>query len=119
VSSPIDAVPLLLDQLDLLWRSGHWSHLWATVRLCSLVAGDLQNDELAFGLESAVAHAGLAMPALPVDAAALQAQNERIRGAHRPEWAERTAAIAATWDVDTIVGLIRADFSRAVAAATR
>ena len=118
VSSPIDAVPLLLDQLDLLWRSGHRSHLWATVRLCSLVAGDLQNDELAFGLESSVAHAGLAMPALPADATALRQQNERIRTTHPPEWAERTAAIAATWDVDTIVGQIRADFDRALAAVT-
>ena len=118
VSSPIDAVPLLLDQLDLLWRTGHRSHLWATVRLCSLVAGDLENDELAYGLESSVAQAGLAMPALPVDATALQAQTERISEAYPPEWTERTAAIAATWDVDTIVGLIRADFDRAVAAAT-
>ena len=118
VSSPIDAVPLLLDQLDILWRTGHRSHLWATVRLCSLVAGDLHDDELAFGLEAAVEHAGLVMPALPIDATALQAQHERIRETHPPEWAERTAAIAATWDVDTIVGLIRDDFNRAVAAAT-
>jgi hypothetical protein len=118
ISSPIDAVPLLLDQLDLLWRAGHRSHLWATVRLCSLVAGDLRNDELAFGLESSVAQAGLAMPALPVDAEALQAQNQRIRETYPPEWAERTVAIAATWDVDTIVGMIQADFDRAVAAAT-
>ena len=117
VSSPIDAVPLLLDQLDLLWRAGHRSHLWATVRLCSLVAGDLGNDELAFGLDSSVARAGLAMPALPVDAAALREQSERIRESHPPEWIERTAAIAATWDVDTIVGTIRADFGRELAAA--
>jgi class 3 adenylate cyclase/predicted ATPase len=118
ISSPIDAVPLLLDQLDILWRTGHRSHLWATVRLCSLVAGDLHNDELAFGLEAAVEQAGLVMPALPVDATALQTQHERICETHPPGWAERTAAIAATWDVDTIVGLIRDDFNRAVAAAT-
>ena len=117
VSSPIDAVPLLLDQLDLLWRTGQRSHLWATVRLCSLVAGDLGNDELAFGLESSVAKAGLVMPALPADATALRAQHERISASHSPEWMERTEAIAATWDIDSIVGMIRADFNRALAGA--
>jgi hypothetical protein len=118
VSSPIDAVPLLLDQLDLLWKAGHRSHLWATIRLCSLVAGDLGNDELAFGLEASVAAASLAMPALPVDAAALRAQDERIRTQHPTESLERTGAIAATWDVDTIVAMIRADFQGALDDAT-
>ena len=114
ISSPIDAVPLLLDQLDLLWRTGHRSHLWATIRLCSLVAGDLGNDELAFGLESSVEHAGLVMPALPADAAALQAQHERVTEKYPAEWLARTEAIAATWDVDTIVAMVRADFERAL-----
>ncbi len=118
VSAPIDAIPLLLDQVDLQWRTGHRSHLWATIRLCSLVAGDFGNDELAFGLQSSVSRAGLVMPALPVDATALAAQHERIRESHPPEWVERTEAIAATWDVDTIVGMIRADFERALAVAS-
>ncbi len=51
------------------------------------------------------------MPALPADAAALRAQHERISETHPPEWVERTEAIAATWDIDTIVGMIRADFT--------
>jgi hypothetical protein len=29
-----------------------------------------------------------------------------------PRTCQRTEAIAATWDVDTIVGMIRADFDR-------
>ena len=114
VSSPIDAVPLLLDQLDLLWKAGNRSHLWATIRLCSLVAGDLGDDELAFGLHASVAAASLAMPALPADAAALRAQDERIRAHHPPKWLERTSAISATWDLDTIVATIRSDFDRAL-----
>jgi predicted ATPase len=118
VGAAIDAVPLLIDQLDLLWRTGQRSHLWAAIRLCSLVAGDLGNDELAHGLESSVARAGLVMPALPADAAALRVQRERIREDHPPEWIERTEAIAATWDIDTIVGMIRADFNRALTDAT-
>jgi len=118
ISSPIDAVPLLLDQLDLLWRTGHRSHLWATIRLCSLVAGDLGNDELAFGLETSIERAGLVMPALPADSTALRTQHERIAEQHPSGWAERTRAIAATWDVDTIVAMIRTDFDRAVAVAT-
>ena len=118
VSSPVDAVPLLLDQLDLLWRTGHRSHLWAAIRLCSLVAGDLGDDELAYGLETSVAGAGLVMPPLPGDAAELQAQRERISERHPPEWMERTAAIAATWDLDTIVGMIRAEFGRVVSDAS-
>ena len=117
-SSPIDAAPILLDQLDLLWRTGQRSHLWATIRLCSLVAGDLGNDELACGLESAVERAGLVMPALPEDSTALRAQHERIAERHPGEWLARTDAIAATWDVDTIVAMIRADFDRSVADAT-
>jgi hypothetical protein len=117
VSSPIDAVPLLLDQLDLLWKAGNRSHLWATIRLCSLVAGDLGDDELAFGLDASVAAASLAMPALPADAAALRAQDERIRAHHPPEWLERTSAISATWDLDTIVATIRSDFDRALTVA--
>lgn len=115
INSPIDSVPLLLDQLDLLWRAGHRSHLWATIRLCSLVAGDLGNDELAFGLAASVAAASLAMPALPIDAAALRAQDERMRAQHPAEWLDRTSAIAATWDVDTIVTAIRSEFQRALA----
>ncbi len=118
VSSPIDAVPLLLDQLDLLWRTGHRSHLWATIRLCALVAGDLGDDELAVGLESSVERAGLVMPALPVDATALRTQHERITEKHPNEWLVRTEAIAATWDVDTIVAMIRAEFDRALTDAT-
>jgi hypothetical protein len=118
IGPPIDAVPLLLDQLDLLWRTGHRSHLWATIRLCSLVAGDLGNDELAWGLESAVERAGLVMPALPADSTALRAQHERIAEQHADEWLARTDAIAATWDIDTIVAMIRAEFERAVTDAT-
>ena len=118
VSEPIDAIPMLLDQLDLLWRAGHRSHLWATIRLCSLVAGDFGNDELAFGLESSVGRAGLAMPALPADEAVLRAQHARINETHPPEWVRRTEAIAATWDMDTIVGMIRADFHGVLEATT-
>ena len=118
ISEPIDAVPVLLDQLDLLWQVGHRSHLWATIRLCSLVAGDLGNDELAYGLASSVGRAGLAMPARPADEAALQAQRERISDSHSPEWGQRTDAIAATWDMDTIVGVIRTDFNRALGVTT-
>jgi hypothetical protein len=36
---------------------------------------------------------------------------------HPSCWAERTTAIDTTWDVDTIVGIIRTDFGRAVATA--
>jgi hypothetical protein len=82
------------------------------------VTGDLGNDELAFGLESSVRRASLVMPPLPADAAALGAQHDRIINAHPPEWVERTEAIAATWDVETVVGMIRTDFSRALADAT-
>jgi hypothetical protein len=78
------------------------------------VAGDLGNDELAYGLEASVAKAGLVMPALPGDATELQVQHDRISERHPPEWTERTAAIAATWDIDTIVGMIRAEFGRVV-----
>jgi hypothetical protein len=33
---------------------------------------------------------------------------------HPADWLVRTGAIAATWDVDTIVAMIRADFERLV-----
>ena len=48
------------------------------------------------------------------DAAALRAQDERIRAHHPPKWLERTSAISATWDLDTIVATIRSDFDRAL-----
>lgn len=118
ISSPIDAAPLLLGQLDLLWRTGHRSHLWAAIRLCSLVAGDLGDDELALGLASSVERAGLVMPALPADSTALRAQHERIVERQPRDWVVRTEAIAATWDVDTIVAMIHTEFERAMADAT-
>jgi hypothetical protein len=51
------------------------------------------------------------------DSTALRA-HERIAQQHPAEWLVRTEAIAATWDVDTIVAVIRTDFERAVTDAT-
>ena len=114
--SPIDAIPLLLDLLDLLWRAGHRSHLWTTIRLSSLVLGDLRCDELAFELDGAVRGASMAMPALPTDAAAIEAQRARISAERGDDWVERADAIAATWDLESAISAVRAEFSVQLAA---
>ena len=109
--SPIDAMPLLLDLLDLLWRAGHRSHLWTAIRLCSLVLGDLRSDELAYELDSAVRTASMAMPALPTDAAAIEEQRARIADERGDDWVDRTEAIAGTWDLETAIAAVRTEFA--------
>ncbi len=116
VRAPIDAIPLLLDLLDLLWRAGHRSHLWTTLRLCSLVLGDLHCDELAFELDGAVRGASMAMPALPTDAAAIEAQRARISAERGAEWVARTQAIAGTWDLESAISAVRTEFAVRLAA---
>ena len=49
-----------------------------------------------------------------LDRVAPHAPRERIAGRHADEWLARTDAIAAMWDVDTIVVMIRSEFERAV-----
>jgi len=116
--SPIDAMPLLLDLLDLLWRAGHRSHLWTAIRLCSLVLGDLRCDELAFELDGAVRRASMAMPALPTDAAAIEAQRARIAAERGDDWVDRTEAIANTWDLESAITAVRTEFAVRLAAAS-
>jgi hypothetical protein len=70
--------------------AGHRSHLWATIRLCSLVAGDLGDDELAFGLDASVA-AGRPGHAGTSGRRGCAAGTGRTHRAHHPpEWLERT-----------------------------
>ena len=114
--SPIDAIPLLLDLLDLLWRAGHRSHLWTTIRLCSLVLGDLHSDELAFELDGAVRGASMAMPTLPTDAAAIEAQRARISAERGVDWVARAEAIAGTWDLESAITAVRTEFADQLAA---
>ena len=116
VRSPIDAIPLLLDLLDLLWRAGHRSHLWTTIRLSSLVLGDLHCDELAFELDGAVRGASMAMPALPADAAAIEAQRARISAERGDDWVARAEAIAGTWDLESAISAVRTEFTLRLAA---
>ena len=114
-SSPIDAVPILLDLLDLLWRAGHRSHLWTTMRLCGLVLGDLGQDALAVQAASWVEMAQLAMPPLPVDAVALEAQRQRLIDEHGETWVERQSALAASWTPESAIAAVRSALSEQLA----
>ncbi|MEM9513766.1 MAG: hypothetical protein AAGA42_02825 [Actinomycetota bacterium] len=76
-AGPLAAIPLLLDLLDLLWRAGHRSHLWATLRVCVLVLDDIDEAGLATTIDAAADDASMAMPPLPVDAAALEERRAR------------------------------------------
>ena len=114
--SAIDAVPLLLDLLDLLWRAGHRSHIWATLRLCGLVLGDLGDDALAVQVRSWVHAAQLAMPPLPADTAALAVQDERLSAEHGDEWVRRTAVLATSWTTESAVAQVRAALQAHLAA---
>lgn len=114
-SSPIDAVPILIDLLDLLWRAGHRSHLWATLRLCGLVLGDLGEDALAVQTRSWVSSAQLAMPPLPVDAVAIEAQSQQLVDEHGDAWVDRQSALAASWTTESAVATVRSALQQQLA----
>ena len=104
---PSDAVPVLRDLLELLWRAGHRSHLWTTVRLSALVLGDLGEDELCLGLHASVAAASMSMPPTPGDARAIGEQLARIRTTQDPQWVARVEALASTWTIETVLTTTR------------
>jgi hypothetical protein len=114
-SSPIDAVPILIDLLDLLWRAGHRSHLWATLRLCGLVLGDLGEDALAVQTRSWVSSAQSAMPPLPVDAAAIEAQSQQLVDEHGEAWVDRQSALVASWTTESAVATVRSALQQQLA----
>ena len=114
-SSAIDAVPILADLLDLLWRAGHRSHLWATLRLCGLVLGDLGEDALAVQIRSWVSSAQLAMPPLPVDAVAIKAQSQQLVEEHGEAWVDRQTALAASWTTESAIATVRGALLRQLA----
>ena len=113
-SSAIEAAPLLVNLLELLWRGGHQSHVWATLRLCGLVLGDLGNDAVAAQLRSLVIAADLAMPPLPVDAAALDEQHAARIELHGQAWADRMDLLAQTMTVESTVALARTELARSL-----
>jgi len=107
-SGPIDAAPLLIELIELLERTGHRSQLWATLRLAGLVLGDLGRDELAVQIDAVVSAAGMAMPPLPADGRDMEAQRDRLAEQHPAGWRLRTAALASTWTVATVVATVAA-----------
>jgi len=111
-SSAIDAVPILADLLDLLWRAGHRSHLWATLGLCGLVLGDLGEDALAVQIRSWVSSAQLAMPPLPADAVAIKAQSQQLVEQHDEAWVDRQSALAASWTTESAIATVRGALQR-------
>jgi hypothetical protein len=66
---PLQAIPLLLDLLDLWDRLGVPPQLWHTVRESAMCLGLLGADETAVRLLAAVDQAKLVMPLLPTDRA--------------------------------------------------
>lgn len=117
VGSAVDAAPLLLGLLDLLTRAGHHSHLWATLRLCGIVVGDLGDDVLAVQLRTWVDGVKLAMPATPADASALDAVQARIVDDHGEAWVARQGRLTAMWNTDSAVSAARAALERHLAEA--
>ncbi len=113
----LDAAPLLVDLLDLLTRAGHRSHLWATLRLCGLVLGDLGNDGLGVQIRHWVDEAKLAMPAHPADQVELDDHHRRIVEARGEAWVERTKLLASAWTTDAVVELVRRELTTALAGA--
>ncbi len=114
-SSALDAVPILLDLLDLLVRAGHHSHLWTTLRTSALVLGDLGHDRLAVQLRAWVQDSRLAMPPLPIDAAAADEQYRRIVAANGADWVERSELLTRTWTLDSALALVRAELEACLA----
>ncbi|MDH4148791.1 MAG: hypothetical protein OEY23_26855, partial [Acidimicrobiia bacterium] len=78
-------------------RAGHRSHLWATLRICGLVLGDLGDDRLAVQLRAWVRAADLAMPPLPADSAAEDGAHGRIVAARGQQWVTRSELLTETW----------------------
>lgn len=110
--SPIEAAPLLVDLLELLTRAGHRSHLWAALRLCGLVLGELGVTHLAVQLHHLVVTANLAMPALPADQAEVDAQRARILAERGEDWVARTELLASAWTLPSTVDVVRTELNR-------
>ncbi len=105
-SSAIDAATVLADLLDLLGRAGHRTHLWSTLRLCVPVLADLGDEELAVAVAAWLRDVGLAMPALPADADAVDEAERRIIAERGAEWVSQAELDSATWTADTAALLV-------------
>lgn len=106
-SSALDAVPILLDLLDLLRRAGHYSHLWTALRTCGLVLGDLGDDRLAIQLHAWVRDARLAMPALPADRETAEDHYQRVLATRGEDWVRRSELMTGTWTLDSALATVK------------
>lgn len=107
IGDPLDAAAILLDLIDLLWRSGHRSHLWATLRLTALTLADLGDHETAVRLHACVSGAGSVMPAIPADATEWEQMLEVVGADRGHEWVAKATFITATWTTKSCVDAAR------------
>lgn len=93
----LEAVPMLLELLDLWERAGHRSQLWSSLDQAALCLAELGDDAAAITVHQAAATARLAMPPLPGDARAMGDSLARIRAQHGDDavttWSRRAAAL--------------------------
>ncbi len=105
--TPLDAAVILLDLIDVLWRAGHRSHLWATLRLAALTLADLGDDETAIRLHRSVSEAKLTMPAVPADARDWENLSPDIEAVRGTPWIEHAVLITSTWTTKSCVDAAR------------
>ena len=93
----LEAVPLLLELLDLWERAGHRSQLWSSLGQAALCLAELGDDAAAITIHSATTTAQLSMPPLPGDARAMDDALARIHERHGDDavatWARRATAL--------------------------
>jgi predicted ATPase len=93
----VEALPLLMELLDLWERAGHRSHLWSSLDQAALCLAELGDDAAAITIHRAATTAQLAMPPLPGDARAMDDALDRIRVDHGDDavatWSRRATGL--------------------------